>query len=428
MGGYSGSNGSTMVTDNLIPLSVDWLALSLRLEAMPVGCPEGHRWAYYTQTNVWASRWALFNEFGDKVFTLLFQPRQSILHPRTALLEVANEWLYHGIGFGGVLSLLGQCVRFRVTGISRLDLAADFNPDEHQEEVIRSLADGRMYVGNKRNRVPWFSTIHDAALPTRWQGETPHSHTWGHKTTDVRWKLYYKTKELRDAAGGKGFDKPYIVDMWKEYGLNVTDVWRLEVSVHNCNNFNFMGDKLTYERFCKSGSDLYQALYTSRFQVHRNEGHKDRSNDSEVEFLPVGRLSGAFKVRRSEALTEHNGRLTLLRHMYHDIMEEQVLISDVAREAVLDAMEQIIEEDRFHRYFVAMAGQSFEEWREWLRVKAYYFGVENLKPIQDDGSKMEMAMLDAGLVTDHTPPPLGATSSMSPQRSATIQTKILFNP
>lgn len=414
----------------MIPLSVDWLALSLRLEDMPIGCPDGHRWAYYTPTPVWASRWCLYNDFGEKVLTLLFQPRQSILHPRTALLEVANEWLYHGIGFTGVLSLLSEVVKYRITGISRLDLAADFTPDDNQASIIRQLASGEMYVGNKRNRVPWYNTIHDDFLPARWQGETPHSQTWGHKTTDVRWKLYYKTKELRDACGGKAFDKPYIVDMWREVGLDIADVWRLEVSVHNCNNFNFMGDRLSYERFLSSGSDLYQALYTSRFQVYRNQGHKDRSNDEKVSFLDVGALRGAFKVKRDDRLTEHHGRLTLLRHMYQDIQTEEVLLCDVAREATLNAMENIIENDRFEKYFEVMAGRSFDDWREWLRVQAYYFGTENLtKPMpamEDDGSKMEMAMLDAGIINDNTQEinPLGTLSSKSHKSNEGRQLKI----
>ena len=392
-----------------IPLSVDWLALTLRLEDRPCGCPEGHKWAFYSPTNVWASRWVLFNEFGEKVFTLLFQPRQSIIKANAALLEVANEWLYHGVGFHGVLDLLSKVVRFQVLGISRLDLAADFNPNNRQTDIIKGLSTDKYYIGGKRNGSGFWSVNNDDYYPEQWRGRIPHCQSWGHKTSDVKWKLYYKTKELRDAAGGKMFDKPYIVDMWRELGMDETNVWRLEVSIHNCNNFNFMGNKLTFDAFCHSGSNLYQALYTSRFQVKKNEGHKDKTNDAQVEFLKVGALHDGFKVRRREVLVEHNGRLAMMRHMVSDIKKEEVLLSDVAREAAFSTLQQLIEQDRFEKYFEAMEGMSFDDWVEWLRVKSYYFGEEHLPPIMDD-TIMEMALVEAGIIdTD----PLGTETSMS---------------
>ena len=57
----------------VLPLSCDWLALSLDLKTVVSGCPTGHRWFYYSPTNVWQSRWCLYNDYGDKIFTLLFQ-------------------------------------------------------------------------------------------------------------------------------------------------------------------------------------------------------------------------------------------------------------------------------------------------------------------------------------------------------------------
>ena len=400
-----------------LPLSVDWLALSLRLEERPSGCPAGHRWAFYSPTNVWASRWCLFNEYGEKIFTLLFQPRQSIIHPRAALLEVANEWLYHGLGISGILLKFAEVCRFQIQGISRLDLAVDFNPDTMQAEIIRGLNTGKYYVAGKSNGNGWWHVNRDKFYPEMWQGRIPHDMNWGHKTSDVRWKLYYKTKELRDNASNAGWDKPYIVDMWRDVGLDVTNVWRLEASIHNCNTFNFMGERLTFDRFMHSGSDLFQALYTSRFTVALDEGHKDKTNDKRVPLLDVGELRDAFKVRRNDSLVEHNGRLTLLRHLVNDVQKEEVLISDVAREAVVEAIEKIMEQDRFERYFEAMTGQTFDDWREWLRVKAYYFGEEHL-PTQEDDTIVEMALVEAGVIdTD----PLGTPTSMSQYKQTEIQ-------
>ena len=357
-----------------IPLSCDWLALSLLLDAVPSGCPIGYSWAKYAPTNVWGQRWCLFNEYGEKVFTLLFSPRKgSVIASNCALLEIANEWLYHGIGLSAILDLLGSVVPFSVSGISRLDLAADFEPNNKQAEVIRGLADGRLYVSGKRNGSGFWSMVADASLSPMWQGRCPHCMSWGHKTSSVKWKLYYKSKELRDAAGGQGWSKPYIVDLWREVGLDVSNVWRLEVSIKQCNNFMWCGEPLSYAKWRATGSDLFQALYTDRFQVRRDEGHKDRSNDTLVDFLIIGEAKKMFRCKVREPLAEHHGRITLLRHLVADVQTEEVMMSEDSREWCLSHIEAIVNGDHMSPYFYAMMGESVESWLEWVRVRAYYY-------------------------------------------------------
>ena len=61
-----------MKAPGCLPLSLDWLSLSLVLHRPLRRCPEGHRWAYYSPTNVWNSRWVLYNDYGDKVLLSSF--------------------------------------------------------------------------------------------------------------------------------------------------------------------------------------------------------------------------------------------------------------------------------------------------------------------------------------------------------------------
>ena len=390
-----------MSTDGY-PLSLDWMAITLRLLSPVSAAPDGHRWACYAPTNVWASRWCLFNEFGEKVFTLLFQPRQSIIKADRALLEVANEWLYHGLGVSGCLRLLNECCKFGILGVSRLDLACDFVPDITQAAVIRGLYTGKYYVSGKRNGNQWWSESKDKGLNPMWQGLCPHDMNWGHKTSDVKWKLYYKTKELKDEAGGFGWSKPYIVDRWHEFGLDDTNVWRLEVSLRNCNNFDFMGEPLSYERAMHNTTQLFKSLYTSRFLVRENQGHKDRTNDADVHFLDIGACRDAFRVHREDRDVAHNSCLTLLRHLVADVQTEQVLLNEQVREATLDMIERLLEVNVLGKYFHTVVGDSFESWREFLRVKAYYYGEEFKHSCEDKGEKMEGALMDAGMV-DYRP-------------------------
>jgi hypothetical protein len=362
----------------------------------------------------------LYNDYGDKVFTILSQPRSGTIGADRALLEIANEWLYHGLGVSGVLQLFSQCfetrdngVGFTITGISRVDLAADFTPTIDQHDVIVGLNNTSLRVAGKQNGSGFWSTVRSPRLNPMWAGYCPHDMNWGHKTSDVKWKLYYKSKELQDDAGGLGWSKPYIVDMWREVGLDESNVWRLEVSIKNCNRFDFMGEKLSFKRLMNAGSDLFQALYTSRFIVQRNQGHKDRSNDEVVQFLNVGALRGAFKVHREEHLVEHNSVLTLLRHLINDATTEQVVIGDIAREALIGSITQIVDGYGLHPYFQEVTGMNLETWVEWLRVRGYYFGEEHLQSVNDDGTKMEDALLTAGVIQPHFDErlnPLGALS------------------
>lgn len=379
-------------------LHCDWLGLSLRLTAPVREAPAGYKWCRYEPTNVWYSRWVLYTEEGDKVFSLLFNPRQSIIKSDAALFEVANEWFYHGLGESGCLNLLSAVTGFVIVGISRLDLAVDFVPDKLRAAYIKRLADGRLYVGGKRNGTCFWSVVKDEKMPAMWQGRIPHCISWGHKTTDVRWKLYYKTKELRDAMGNKGWSKPYIVDCWREAGFDIMNVWRLEVSIHNCNNIEFMGEALSYYAYRHNDIRLFMAFYTSRFVVRRNQGHKDRSNDAQVNFLPIGKLRKAVKGIVRDVTTKRNARLTLVRHLIEDVEKEEVMLSDTARESVLDTLGKVVEHDGLEKYFVMVKNEQLESWVEWLRVKAYYFGEEYKRPQQDDYFVMEDALRAAGLI------------------------------
>lgn len=355
-----------------IPLSCDWMGLSLSLEAMPHGCPPGCKWNKLEGTNVWQHRWVLYNDYGQRVFTLLFLPKSKIIRSDAALLEVENEWLYHGLGAKGCLNLMKKVAPYKVNGMSRCDLAADFVPDERQRDIIMGLAKGDYYVGGKRNGSGFWSIDKADWLPDFWRGiKIPHCQSWGHKTSQIKWKLYYKSKELKDAVQGKGWDKPYIVDLWKEYKMDVNNVWRLEVSMHDCNQLIYCGEKFCFEMLEENAPMIYKNLVADRFSIHKNEGHKDRSNDALADLFQLQDLAGAFRHRRYETLAKRNGRITLVRHLVQSLDTPEVLFDDNAREGVIAHLDELVRRDSLGKYFNAMVGKDFEEWCEDKRCEAY---------------------------------------------------------
>lgn len=354
-------NTHTMARVQPILLNNDWLAESITLSGEERKPPKGYKWMEYDGTNVWSRRRCLFNEYGDKVFTLLDKPKSSIIRPDAGLFEVANEWLYHGIGVKKVENLLHYCVKYKCTGLSRLDLAMDFEPNEKQKSVIMGLSQGSMYVSGKRSGSSFWSTNTDEWMPECWRGKAiPHCQSWGHKTTAIKWKLYYKSKELRDA--GKGwFDKPYIVDQWREAGLDVNSVWRLEVSIHNGNQLLYDGEPVTRDLWYRNTVALAQSLYTQRFIVRENQGHRDKTNDNVVMFLPV-RNTTQVRCKVPEGERQLNGRISLLRALVNSLNSESVALDERTASGVIEHITKIVRRDGLHRYFSAMVGDNLESW------------------------------------------------------------------
>lgn len=378
---------------------IDWLGLSLRLNSDPIGLP-GYQWREYTPTNVWGKRRVLWTDGGDRVLTLLSEPRSRIISSNAALLEIENEWLYHGLGPDGILDVLLKSCFFEVLGISRLDLAVDFVPTDFQAQVIEGLASGEYYVGGKQNGSGFWSVPHSERLHPYWNGRRiPHSTSWGHKTSAIKWKLYYKSKELLDAGGGQFMDKPYIIDHWRMHSFDVSNVWRLEVSMKHLNDYRLYGNKIDLKELVEHRVDLFLSMYNTRFQVRKAEGHKDKTNDTAITFLG---LPDNFKnVSRAEPsrLAEHSGRITLLRHLVTSLEDEHVLLDAATRNDVFEHIEKVIRRDRLDNYFYAMVGKWYHQWREEVeadavgRILAQNLGADGLS-MENKGSMAAQQPLD----------------------------------
>lgn len=342
-------------------LNPDWLAITLRItgDVRPIA---GHVWREYPMTNVWAKRRILWSEDGDKVLTLLSEPRSSTINSKIALCEIENEWLYHGGGYHRILQILGQGVLFEVIGLSRLDLAVDFTPTAAQKDIIIGLATGEYYAKGKENRVPWWGKFSDEKLSPMWRGfSVPYDQSWGHKTSAIKWKLYYKSKELLDAGGGTFFTKPYIVDQWRLHGLDLANVWRVEVSMKQLNNYQIYGHPINLDYLDNNMEELFLQMYDSRFKIRLNEGHKDKTNDRTVTFLPMPRIGYTFSRKPTKSQREHYGRITLLRHLVQSLDDEHIFLDPPTRTAVFTHIRSLIERDNLQNYFYEMTGSFLDE-------------------------------------------------------------------
>lgn len=341
-------------------LHLDWLGVSYGL---PDDFSFHHRYSLkaFSPTNVWNNRWCLYDG-GAKIATLLSSPRSSLIQPDNALFEVGNEWFYHGRCWTDIceeMLLLGAWER----GISRLDLCFDFCPDENAKNIILGLATGSHYVAGKRAGSLFWSHETNPRINPMWREleRLPHCISFGHKTSGVRWKLYYKTKELLDAHGGASFSKPYIVDCWAAAGMDISNVWRLEVSIHQGNGYRYCGMPISTTSIAESAPALFTALLKSRFVIRVNEGHKDKRNDTEVRLFPYEDVNGKFVCYKPEVNHPRAARAQTIRHIVAELQRDEVAMNSTACSVLCSALREIVSADHFHVYFSRMVDMSLDE-------------------------------------------------------------------
>lgn len=154
------------------------------------------------------------------------------------------------------------------------------------------------------------------------------------------------------------------------HDFDVSNVWRLEVSMHHLNDYQLYGQPITLDYLAHHRLDLFLSMYDSRFNVKLNQNHRDKTNDAQVEFLPI-HTSGNYVSRApAKTLAEHSGRITLLRHLVTSLEDEHVLLDRITRMDVFDHIRKIVRRDRLDNYFHAMTGRWMEDWIESVDLDA----------------------------------------------------------
>lgn len=295
-----------MVQTPIVPLvNLDWLAFSVTLSESVTEKeqhefafnepPAGYRLFELTGTNIYRRRFICYNYEGHKMFTLLCCPYSRVIAYDSALVEVANEWLY--LGFDWLFKLLYAIHPFSVQCLSRLDLAADFECTNERMAIVKQLAVNTAYIQGKREG----SQFHDFTLETTGIERVPRCLSWGSKHSNIKWKLYNKSKEIHEVTKqGRVCTKPYIAACWHQHGMRDDNIWRLEVSITPAAKFSWQGERLRVRdvfNMCKM-EDMYISLYMTRWVCRKNQGHRDKTNDKRLYIL--GNFGQVDRVRQWE--------------------------------------------------------------------------------------------------------------------------------
>lgn len=150
-------------------------------------------------------------------------PYSSILPPYAIIIRFVNRVLYMPNFWEVALSFL-TLNQIEVRGISRIDLCADFNQFATMDPkaLIEGFAAKKYrHIGRGVGSLAFDHGVKKGDYGVNYTGLT-----FGTHSSDAHVYLYNKSFELLTQG-----DKPWIRERWRRVGLNVHEVWRLEVSI-----------------------------------------------------------------------------------------------------------------------------------------------------------------------------------------------------
>lgn len=348
----------------------DWLSFSVRMKLSDYelatrpkfNIPQGYILQHYSGTNLYKQRAILYTENGDKVLTLLYEPHSRIICRDSLFVEVANRLLY--TNFDYILDLLQHLHDWTWQSLSRFDIATDFNPTDSQFHIIDMLQSGSAYVSGKREG----SMFHDYQQGDK-INRIARCLSWGSKYSDVKFKLYNKSKEIfeTDDKGRQWCNKPYIHSMWLSNGLDPKQVWRLEVSIMGAASYQWHGQKLSWNiTHPAEYHELFYDLYTTRFQIRANQGHQYKRYDKLLDFLQVPADIDKERLRKAdpEAPQKHTDHAATIRNLMKELERPETQCNRIIVSTLLDALKTTISAANLESYFQRSMGKGFDEWSE----------------------------------------------------------------
>lgn len=321
--------------------------------------PKGYILKQYPGTNLYKRRAILYTEYGDKVLTLLYQPHSRIIDIHSLFVEVANRLLY--TDFRYIFDLLMEIHIYSWQSLSRFDIATDFNPTKSQSAIIDMLQSGKAYITGKREG----SMFHDYCQGGNVQ-RVARCMSWGSKHSDVKFKLYNKTKEIFevDDKGRRWCNKPYIHSMWLANGLNPDNVWRLEVSIMGAASYQWHGEKLSWDIIDPlSTAMLFYDLVAKRFIIRKNEGHTNKRYDKILDFLDIPEMEH-YRLRKVEPrdIQKHTDHAATIRNLIRELERPETQCNKNIVATLLGSLQTVIQSANLEGYFHRAIGKNFETW------------------------------------------------------------------
>lgn len=346
-------------------INCDWLQYSVLLnEAEPEFlCPDGYRLEVLQGNNIFRNRIIVWDLQGRKWLTLLWSPYSSRLNSHLMTVQVGNELLY-GSAINMSFSLLQSIVECSFNSMGRVDVCCDWVISANQLETLKHLNSGHYYVQAKSEGSSWWHKKNEANKNGKYYNTQHHCLTWGSPKSQIKIKIYCKSREQDQLSAEPHPDKPYIVQMWKDVGFDTRNVWRLEFSITKSSKARYDNHRIGLEEISSNTwlTHLFYQLYTSRFIVRQNEGKRTdkTNNDKIIQFLNLPEKESLLRwaVGENERPPVPDA-VNVLRSLMNQLNSSVVAVDERLSEYLCSAIATIVQDFRLSSYFENHYGQPY---------------------------------------------------------------------
>ena len=269
--------------------------------------------------------------------------------------------LFRSLSFNTLQSI----VNCGFNSVGRLDVCCDFQMSDEKLEVLKHLNSGHYYVQGKQEGSTWWHQVNNSTDNRSFKRNQLHCLSWGSKCSDIKVKCYHKSREQGMLDNNPEPDKPYIVQLWKNAGWDVTNVWRLEFSLTGTGKLKWNGEVIDLDKV-KSTTwlrHLYFNLYRNRFTIRENQGKRQghKNQDPTRPFLTLppesSVLSRTLGTMDNASASEP---VKLLRKLMGQLNSPAVMSSYETCNALCTAIMQIVEVNHLRSYFSGHFGDDVE--------------------------------------------------------------------
>lgn len=323
-------------------------------------CPDGYRIEVLQGNNIFRNRAIVWDTRGIKWLTLLWCPFSSVLNSRLMTVQVSNQLLYYN-AINMSYELLTQIVDCHFNSCGRVDICADFQVTDEHLLMMKHLNSGHYYVQGKSEGSNWWHKVQECTDDKTYKRNQTHCLSWGTKKSDIKVKMYNKSRELGVLDKNTEWEKPYIIEQWQQEHYDITKVWRLEFSLTGTGKLRWENDTITLSQVSSSDwiRHVFYSLYNTRFIVRENQGLRigHKNQDRRIEFLNLPQedkvLTRCLGIKDRPAASD---AVILLRKMMGQISTPIVMADAELCQTYCNAVVRLCETHHLRSYFSAHFG------------------------------------------------------------------------
>ena len=297
-------------------------------------------------------------------------------------VQVANELLYQS-AVNESFRLLEQCFPAYFNSMGRIDLCCDFEGTDDFIKNLNDLNDASSYMQGKKEGSSWW---HEIRENNGFFNKQLHCLTFGSAQTEIKLKIYHKSRELGLLGGRKKENKemeaidgvedqsidchkPYIVSEWETAGFNKKRVWRMEFSISGANQIRQNYKSLTLADVASDEWKLrsFLGLYNSRCIVRKNQGgrrgHKNLDEVVRLLDLPVELCELKWAETKGE-LGANVSAIPIIRSMMTKISDPIIMSNDEVFTSYATAICDLVNHNRLSGWFKSRFGDDVQAYME----------------------------------------------------------------